>query len=132
MEIEEALTTYLLAQTGLTALIDRRFYFDILPQNCNLPAVVCTLISDVKDHTMTLQCDLERPMYQFSAYATTRAGARAVANQLKTALVDYHGTLSGIVVQYIRLAYEISTTETDADTKTSVTHLEYEVNFIKE
>ena len=115
MEIEEALTTYLLAQTGLTALIDRRFSFDIQPQFDTLPAVVCINVSDVKDHHLTGQTTYESPVYQFTVYATTRAGAMAVGDQLKTALKDYSGTLSGLVVQYIKILNELRSTYTSPE-----------------
>ena len=133
-EIEEALTTYLLAQTGLTALIDRRFFFEELPQGTELPAVVCIKISDVKDHFLTEQSSLERPMIQFTAHASTKAGARTVSNQLKTALCDYTGTLSGIFVQLIRLENELSSLEKSSDgtTKTYTEDLEFEVIYEKE
>ncbi len=73
-------------------------------------------------------------MYQFSASATTRAGARLVANQLKAALVDYHGTLSGVVVQKIELQNELTTLDTSADgiVRVYTTDLEFEVIYVKE
>jgi hypothetical protein len=131
MDIEEALTAYLLAQSGLTALIARRLYFDSLKLGTDLPAVVCINISDVKLHTLTGQYANERPMYQFSAYGSTRAEARAVANQLKTALIDYHGTLSGVVVNKIELQNELSSQYVSADgtTKTCIVDLEFEVSY---
>jgi hypothetical protein len=134
VEIEEALTTYLLSQSGLTALIDRRFFYDLLPQGCVLPAVVCQNVSDVKDHTYSGIQQLERPMYQFTTYANSRASARAVAAQIKAALSDYHGTMSGLTVQYIRLENELTSTETGTDgtTKTHVTDLEFEINYLRE
>jgi hypothetical protein len=130
-EIEEALTTYLLAQSGLTALIGGRFFPDLLEDDATLPAVVYLNISDVKDHTLDGQLALESPVIQFTAYATTKSAAKAVAAQLKTALSDYHGTLSGITVQYIKLLNELSSVDTSADgmVKVWTTDLEYEVNY---
>jgi hypothetical protein len=57
-----------------------------------------------------------------------------VANQLKAALVDCHGTLSGIVVQKIELQTELSSLETrpDGTVKVYAIDLEFEVTFIKE
>lgn len=130
-EIEEALTTYLLAQSGLTALIGARFFPDLLEDDSDLPAVVYLDVSNVPEHTLGGQLDLESPVIQFTAYATTKAGAKAVAAQLKTALSDYHGTLSGVPVQYIKLLNELSTVDTTGDGMIRVytTDLEYEVNF---
>lgn len=134
MEIHEALYDYLLAQSGLTALIDRRLYQEERPQASNLPAVSYMYISDVKDHTLTAQQKLESPMIQFTAYASTIAGARAVSNQVKAALADYVGTLSGLEVQYIKLVNELPSTERNADGTVLVRTVdqEYEINFVKE
>jgi hypothetical protein len=80
------------------------------------------------------QAPLERPMYQFSAHATTRAGARLVANQLKAALIDYHGTLSGVVIQKIELQNELTILDTSSDglVRVHITDLEFEVIYVKE
>lgn len=134
MEIDEALLAYLLSQSGLTALIDRRLYPDERPQGSDLPAVSYMYVSDVKDHTLTAQQKLESPMIQFTSYASTRAQARAVSNQVKTALADYAGTLSGLEVQYIKLVNELPSTERNADGTVLVRTVdqEYEINFVKE
>ena len=133
MHIEEAFTAYLLARTGLTALITRRFFFEELPQNTILPAVVCIKISDIKDHTLTGQSELERPVYQFTCLASTKAGARAVAEQIKLALSDYQGTMQGVVVQKIELQNEMASLEKSSDGTTRVyfEDLEYQINYIK-
>ena len=133
MDIEEALTTYLLAQTGLTALIDRRFSFGDAPQNQALPYVVCITISDVKDHTLRAQSELEGPVYQLTVYAATRRAARAVARQIKAALQDFTGEMSGVKVQYIQLLNELTSTEEIADTRRAhICDLEFEINYLKE
>lgn len=132
-EIEEALKTYLLSQTGLTALIARRYFYDVAKQGEILPYVVCLCVSDVKEHTHQGQNSLESPNYQFTAYASTRAGARAVAQQIKTALCDYVGTMSGTVVQYITLQNELPSTETSADgtIKVHTVDLEFQIYYVR-
>lgn len=133
MHIEEAITAYLLAHTGLSALISRRFFFEEMPQNTTFPAVVVIKISDIKEHSLSGQLDLERPTYQFTSFATTKAGSRAVSEQLKLALVDYKGVLSGVVVQKIELQTEISSMEKTADgtLKIYTEDLEFQVNYEK-
>lgn len=134
MEIDEALLAYLLAQSGLATLIDRRLYPDERPQDSNLPAVSYMYISDVKEHTLTAQQKLESPMIQFTSYASTIAQAREVSSQVKAALADYSGTLSGLEVQYIKLVNELPSTERNADGTVLVRTVdqEYEINFVKE
>lgn len=133
MEIEEALTSYLLAYSGLIALIGDKVYPDELPQGIKLPAVIYSKISDVKDHTLIGQNRLESPMLQFAAFAGSKTAARAITSQLKEALCDFQGTLYGLEVQYIRLENEISSLEKSSDgiIKINIEILEFEINFIK-
>jgi hypothetical protein len=134
VEIEEAFTAYLLAQSGLTALIANCLEPEEIPQFDALPAVTYIKISDVKDHTLTGQSELESPVFQFTSYATSRAGARAVTNQLKTALVDYSGILSGITIQKIELQSENTSLEKSSDgtVKVYTEDLEFQIFYKKE
>jgi len=128
-EIEESLRTYLLTQSGLTALIVNRVMPDEYTAGVTLPAVTYQKISDVKDHLLTGQSTVERPVFQYTTYARSRAVARSVTNQLKTALCDYSGTLSGIVVQKIELQNEMSGIETDGVSRVYTEDLEFQVTF---
>jgi len=131
MELEEALTTYLLAQSAITALIDRRFFYDEAPATTKRPYITVENISDVKDHELTGQSELEAPTFQFTIYAETKPAEKAVAKQVKAAMSDYQGTLSGLVVDYIKLINELHGTYTSPDgtIKSNTGYLEYEVNF---
>ena len=146
MEIEEAFTAYLKTKAGLTALITHQvpkqgggtvseicLYSDEIPKGKPLPAVSYIKISDLKDHTLTGQVTLERPMFQFTAFALTKVAARNVANQLKAALMDYAGTMGGITIQWIRLENELSNLETSPDgtIKIYTESLEYQINYIR-
>jgi hypothetical protein len=136
MEIDAALTTYLLTRSGLTALIGQRIYPEETPQTVDLKtqaAVVYLFVDDIKDHTHDGISNLESPNIQFTAYAPTRAGARAVSLQLKSSLSDFVGTLSGLQIQWIKLVNELPGKETSADgtIKVHTVDLEFEVNFIR-
>jgi hypothetical protein len=132
MDIETALVTYLKAHTGLKALIGAKLYPEEIPQGTVLPAVSYIKISDVKDHTLTGQLENERPIFQFTAFSLTKAQARLVANQLKLAMKDYVGTLSGIEIQKIELQNELTNLDTTADGTVKVysEDLEFEVNYV--
>lgn len=134
MHIRQALMTYLLAHPGLAALVSTRIHYNSVPQGSAYPVVCIIPVSDVKDHLLSGQCTLERPIYQFTAYATTDAGAVAVADQLKAALSDYHGTMSGIQVQKIELQNELfgEFSLNDGTLRLNTADLEYEVCFVKE
>ncbi len=128
MEIEEALVAYLKTK-NIT-----KIYPDEIPQNVNLPAATYIKISDIKDHYLTGICELERPIFQFTAYAFTKSAAKTLAKSIKTALSDYQGILSGFQIQKIELQNELSNLETSPDGTTRVftEDLEFEVNYIKE
>lgn len=133
MDIETALVTYLKAHTGLTALIGAKLFPEEIPQGTVLPAVSYIKISDVKDHTLSGQLKNERPIFQFTCFALTKSAVRLVANQIKLALNDYVGAMSGIEVQKIELQNELSNLDTTADgtVKVYTEDLEYEVNYVQ-
>lgn len=138
MTIEDALTAYIKAFSGITAIItaagETRFYFDEIPLGKTLPAIVCRCISDVKTHTHQGQSSAESPNYQFTAYASTRSAARALAEQIKTALSDYSGAMSGLTIQYITLLNELPDTLTSADgsVKVCAVVLEFQIIYNRE
>lgn len=129
MDIYGAIVTRLEADTTLTGLISTRLYPNEIPQGDTLPAVFYMTVSDVKDHFLTGQSSLESPIIQFTVYASTKAGAAAVASAIKTSLRDYQGTLSDSTVDCIRLINELPSRYTSDDGTTKIyTHdLEFEV-----
>jgi len=137
MEIDEALTIYLLAQPGLIALIGTNLYPDETPQRVDLrttSTVTYQNIDNILVHSLAGQDSLESPNWQYTVYSPTRAEARAIANQIKAALCDYQGTLSGLIIQYIKLVNEFphKMTSTDGLVKANVVDLEFEINYIRE
>lgn len=130
-EIEEALTARLLAHTGLAALVGTKVYWDEVPQGTEPPFVVAINISDIKIQTLTGHLRIEAPTFQFTAYATTKKAAKAIGTQLKAALQDCSGVLSGITVQLINLITELSTLTRNADGTVQLytTDLEFQVFF---
>jgi len=134
MDIETVLVAYLLAHTGTKALIGTRLYPDVLPQEEPLPALVYQSISDVKLHSLTGQYGLEQPIYQITVYGATRATAKAVAAQVKSALCDYSGDMGGITVQKIELQTELTSLETTSDGTVEIVavDLEFQIFYNKE
>ena len=134
MDIEEALVKKLLNNTGLKALINDKIYPEEIPQGTQLPAVFWIKVSDIKDHFLTGQSNLERPIYQFTAQANSKGAVKPVAEQIKAALCDYQGDLHGVEVQKIELQNELSSMEKSSDGTIRIFYedLEFEINFIKE
>ena len=131
MEIEEAIRTYLLTKSALAALISTRILPDGLSDSVDLPAGSFQRITDYKEHYFTGQSTTESPIFQYTVYASTKAGAVTIKNHLKSALNDYQGTLSGLVVQKIELQNEMSGKEVSSDgsIKIHTEDLEYQVTF---
>jgi len=148
LEIEEAFTTYLLSQDALTALIGNRLFPEEIPQLDTLPAVSYIKISDVKDHLLSGQSTLERPIFQFTVFAFTKAEARNVAKQLKTSLSDYVGDFGILAgewrdkdtwddsfswheghIQYIQLQNEITNLQRIDNIKIYTESLEFQINY---
>jgi len=125
---------YLLGRTALTALVGTRIQFDEEPQGSALPAIVILDVSDVKHRDLLGQTKLEQPTRQFSVLAYTKSAAKAVARQLKAALSDYHGTLSGVVVQRMALITEHGGRQSVAEGQPPLHRidLEYEITYLKE
>jgi hypothetical protein len=132
--IEEALTTYILAQAGITALISRRFGFDEMPLGTELPYLTAGCISNVLTHTHQGQNAGESPIYQITAYAATRKTARSLAEAVKAALCDFSGTMGGLEVAYITLLNDLPDTLSNSDgtVKIHAVALEFQIDYYKE
>ena len=89
-EIEEVIYSKLSAHAGLATLVSTRVYPDQLPQLPTLPAVtyarISTQVTNTRDNTSG---GLERPRFQFDCWALTRIEARAVAGQVRSALLTF-------------------------------------------
>jgi hypothetical protein len=134
VNIREALMTYLLAQSALTTLVGRRIRYDERDQEDALPAVGIIDVSNVFLHTHEGQIEVEMPVMQVTAYATTRAGSIVISELVKTALQDYQGSMSGLVVQKIELQSENTglITTPDGVVRVYATDLELEITYEKE
>lgn len=110
--VEEALVTYLKANTTLASKIGDRIYSQHVPQSSILPCVVYQRISSnrVLTHDQS-SSGLVQAVYQFDVYSTTYLNALEVADALRGALQGYKGTLSGINVLAILPKNEIHSEE---------------------
>lgn len=112
--IEEALVTYLAAQSSLTALIGTtpmRYHAVRLPQNPTLPAITYQLISTPRVMSHSGYSNLAMPRLQMTIFALSYATRNAVSEALRPLLLGFRGTMSGIRVDGILLADERETFE---------------------
>lgn len=95
MVIETALITYLLAQTGIIALVGQRIYFVQAPQDTDKPYLVINKISGTRENSHEVNTHLAHPRFQLSAFAATYADCKAIIAAVQTALQGYTGTMGG-------------------------------------
>lgn len=86
MGVNEGLYSRLSGYAGLTALVNKRIYPMILPQDCKMPAVTFQRISGPRIHAMGNDMPLVHPRYQVSAISDDYDQARSVADQIISAL----------------------------------------------
>ena len=104
--LEESLYSYLSTYAGLVSLISTRVYAFRIPQEATLPCMTYQRISTPRDlthDTAGAGSDLAHPRFQFDAWATTYASAKAIADQLRAALNGRRG-LTGTQVETATVA----------------------------
>ncbi len=105
MFIEQALKTYLLAQTGLTALVGQHIYYPgEVPQNVVAPYIVMFNVSIAPVHSHGGSSHLSTDRFQLSVFSSTYHIAKQIVEQLKLALdgkTGNIGTAPGVRVEGI-------------------------------
>jgi hypothetical protein len=90
------LVTYLKTRTGITALVgattSARIYPDVAKQGAALPHLVYTVSGGDSYRHLGGGSGLRRTVLQVYAFAATRAGADALAEQVRLALANFRGT----------------------------------------
>jgi len=134
MGIDEALKVFLLSKPGITDKIQDKLFPDESPQDAKYPLVIWIKVSDNKEHTLSGISKLCRPMYQFTAFSYSKVEAKEVAKEIKKALNDFVGVMSGIQVQWIKLENELSDklTTPDGTIKLFTEALEFQINYEEE
>lgn len=95
MLIEQALITFLLAQSTITTYTSTRIYQVQAPQDVTGTYMVVTKISGVRVGSHEGNSHLAHPRFQFSVFSTSYANAKNCAAALQTALQGYSGTMGG-------------------------------------
>ena len=106
--IDTAVYTRLAACAGLTALVSTRIYAHFTPQNATYPCVVHNQISGPRQYVMGEQNPIVRARWQLDSYAATSVAARAVSEQVRLALSNYHGTSDSVVIDHVEQVNELS------------------------
>lgn len=97
-DFENAVRTRLTEHAGTTALIGTRAWYGALPQDATFPACSVQQISAPRISAMGADVDKVESRQQVRACAKTRAGAKALADQVRAALQRFSGTVASVVI----------------------------------
>jgi hypothetical protein len=126
MEIEEAFTAYLKAQSSLTALISTRLFPIKMPQDTAFPCATYQIISKERTHAFQQDAALTNANIQVSAWGKSYASVKSVAKQVRAVLQNYSGLIGGsVTVNAVLIENEMD--DYDNATDTYVVHQEFEI-----
>jgi len=114
--IEDAIYSKLSGTSGITALVGRRIYPVVLPQKCKLPAITYDKVSDPQIHTMGSESNPCHPRFTIHVWGETLKNVIDIAEQVKTALKYYTGTIASMIIQ--RIYYDNETDIYEPQTET--------------
>lgn len=112
--IDTALYTRLSNFAGLIALTSTRIYPGLAPQDCAYPFVVYEQLSGVRDYVMGNQSGLVSSAFKLDSWGETRSSARSVAEQVRLALSNWHGTSDGVTIDWTEMDTELSDYDAEA------------------
>lgn len=114
-DLGSELRTYLLANAGVSALVDTRIEPDVLPQGYSVGtggAITYTIINTLHDHNINGLTGIVRSRVEFTAYAATRLAANAIAEAVRASgLVGYVGLLGDIRIESVMIDSGVQTLE---------------------
>jgi hypothetical protein len=128
MTIED-LTTYLIANAALIAVVNGRIYPQVLPQHATLPAIVYSQIHGKPGNTMENASGFTDALFQFACVGTSYFDVKKTARNLRTALEGFAGTMGstkvyGAFQETERDGYDSETLEYRTDLDFKIWHLE--------
>jgi len=113
-DLGTAVRTYLLADSGVSALVGTRIYPDVLPQGYSVAsggALTYTIIDTTHDPLINGLAGIARSRIEFASFASTRAGANEIAEAVRSSdLVGFTGLMGGTVwIESVRIESGIQT-----------------------
>lgn len=108
-DIVAATRTYLLTQSGVTDLVGSRIYYDNLPQNATLPAVVVYLAAQDNVRHLASADSLTRYAVMLDVFGSTHAAVYALGQAIESAVEMDTGAWGTVNV---RRAYVTNVTDT--------------------
>ncbi len=99
MDFIENLAVFLLNNSKINSQVEKRIYPQILPQECQLPAIMYSPISVSFGNSLSKHTGFVRHVVQFSVYGETFGKARKLGKILRQILQDYKGDMNGTYIQ---------------------------------
>ena len=121
MRLEEAVSSY------LQSALNNALYPFLLPQKCNLPAVVYFPVSVERMHSLTVDTGFVKQRLQFSCFGKSYKEAVQTAKIIQTQLQNFSGPMAGVNIGSVLLTEEDSNYE--PDTEIYSVSLEFEFQF---
>jgi len=106
--IEKAINTLMENDAGIGALAGNRIYPVILPQNATQPCI--TYQRDGSERSSTFnsgQIDFVGATFQIDAWGESYSAARTLGDAIRSALMNYSGTVASVAINNIRMIADL-------------------------
>lgn len=127
MRLEEAVFSYLTANTDVKNRIADRLYPLLLPQDCLFPSVVYSLVSIERTPALERDSGFVKQILQFSCHAKSYKESVNVVEIIRNTLQNFKGDMVGLDIGAILIKLEVVTFE--PDTKNYIAIIEFEFQF---
>jgi hypothetical protein len=114
--MEEAIIARLLATSGISSLVSTRVYPGAVPQGSAMPAMVVNTITGAPIYADEGEVGLDQARMQIDCWATTYAGAKLLAREVRESLSGFEGASGGVTFPYILLETTRDSREGGANT----------------
>lgn len=117
MTVEAAIYTLLKDAAGVSALAGTRIYPILAPQDSAYPLITYQRISGARWRTFDGPSGKAQPRFQLDVWATSYAGANALAKAVRDALDGYSGTVATVRIGGVALETDQDRIDTSTDPK---------------
>lgn len=115
--VETALYTYLAGKTSITSIVGTNIWKGRLPQSYSwvAPALSFRRISELHDHDLDGGSGIARARMQIDCWSKTASAAESLAEQVRTLLQGYSGTIGSVTATSVVLDNVVSLPEPPID-----------------
>lgn len=96
--LPQAIFSILSNTSGVSSIISKRIYPEVLPQNVQYPCVLFFALNSTVDNHLQGDSGLRRSRVQVESWAQTFSAAVALSAAVSTALKNYSGTVDSFVI----------------------------------